>query len=83
MAIRINVFDETVMAPIDTAALSIWADHAWHIINGGKTISRGGAATAVDGKGIDVVGTGRLDFEFWGLKYTEEVASCLSCRTSS
>ena len=30
-AVQATVLDETLMAPIDTAALSIWVDHAWFV----------------------------------------------------
>ena len=73
VAVQVSVFDEQFMAPIDTATLSIWIDHAWFIENGGRLTSKGGSANAADGREIGVIGSGKLKFAFWGVKFEEEV----------
>lgn len=73
VAVRLQAFGESLVVPIDTAALSIWVDHGWFAANGGKLKSRGGAACAADGGKLGVVGTGTLQFEFWQQTFTREV----------
>ena len=41
--------------------------------HGGKILFRGGSACAADGREISVVGSGRVEFSFWGLSFSEEV----------
>lgn len=73
VAVEVIAFGEKRNIPIDTAALSIWVDQAWFESNGGKLISRGGAAQAADGSDLEVIGTGELEFGFWGLTFREKV----------
>ena len=64
VGVQVLVFDEQFMAPIDTAALSIWVDHAWFIENSGRLTPKGGSANAADGREIGVIGSGKLKFAF-------------------
>lgn len=73
VAVQVSVFDEQLIAPIDTATFSIWVDHAWFIENSRRLTSKGGSANAADGREIGVMRSGRLKFAFWGVTFEEEV----------
>lgn len=73
VAVEMRVFGARLMAPIDTAAFSIWVDYSWFLGHGGRMLTLGGAATAADGREIAVKGTGEMAFSVWGENFTEKV----------
>ena len=69
----LRAYCEEVIVPIDTAALSIWVDFLWFTPHGGTILSKGVSACAGDGREIGVVGTAKMDFELWGVQFSERM----------
>ncbi len=73
IAVQIEVFNEVVWVPIDTAARSVWVDKTWFVNHGGVMDADGGTAAGADGSSLDVAGKGEIEFRLWGSTFTEPV----------
>lgn len=74
MTVKVVVKNTIVWAQIDTAARSIWVNKEWFIQQGGVIIHNDNqGANAVDGRDIEVEGTGYLNLGLWGCMMKETV----------
>lgn len=73
VALLVYLSGEQLWVPVDTAAVSIWVDHAWFSQIGGTVLPCEKTADAVDGQHLEVVGQGMLKFELWGKHFQEKV----------
>lgn len=71
--VKLRVFGQAIVSPVDTAATSIWVDGFWFRQKGGRVTSRRGDACAADGHEIQVAGGGVLGFQKWGVTFTKDV----------
>lgn len=63
---EVEALGDRIRVPVNIVPLPVWVDVNWLAERRGKTLSKGGSAKATDGSKIEVVGTGELQFTFWG-----------------